>query len=100
MSGCSPRQPVLVLDYDPAGIPEAQKERADLVLCGHTHDGRFFLCTLITRYWYGKEHCHGIHREGHTSWIISSGTGFFQTPVRVGTDSEIILIQLTGGEAP
>ncbi|MDD5922345.1 MAG: metallophosphoesterase [Eubacteriales bacterium] len=96
LSGQDPTKPTVVLDHDPAGIPEAEKENADLILCGHTHDGQFFPCNYFIRYWYGKAWSHGLCRNGNTISIVSSGTGFFQTPVRVGTDSEIAVIGLTG----
>lgn len=33
---------------------------------------------------------------GRTYSIVSSGTEFFQVPVRVGTDSEVVLIRIRG----
>lgn len=86
----------IILDHDPRGIPEAAENKADLVLCGHTHDGQYFPCTLLTRCWYGRKYCHGISRTGETCSIVSSGTGYFQIPVRDGTDSEVVLIRIIG----
>ena len=32
---------------------------------------------------------------GHiTTSIVSSGAGYFQTPIRIGTDSEIVVVDL------
>ncbi|MGI6117548.1 MAG: metallophosphoesterase [Bilifractor sp.] len=93
---CDPGKPVVVLDHDPNGMEEARNLEADLVLSGHTHNGQFFPCNYFTRFWYGKERCHGKHAEGGTLCITSAGTGFFQTPVRIGTDSEIVVADLTG----
>lgn len=95
-SGSDASRYTVILDHDPRGIPEAEKSGADLILCGHTHNGQYFPCTLLTRYWYGKKYCHGISRTGGAYGIVSSGTGFFQVPVRVGTDSEVVLIRIRG----
>lgn len=96
MEGCEPAKPVVVLDHDPVGIKEACRDNADLVLCGHTHAGQFFPCTWFVRFWYGKRRYYGIDRVNNTTSIVSAGTGYFQLPVRVGTDSEIVCIDLQG----
>lgn len=97
------RQPdhyLLVLDHDPRGIAEAVSCDADLVLAGHTHRGQFFPATLITRLSYGKGYFYGLAHTlneitGHiTTSIVSSGAGYFQTPIRVGTDSQIVYIDI------
>jgi predicted MPP superfamily phosphohydrolase len=87
-------KPVIVFDHDPKGIQEAAKCGADLVLCGHTHAGQFFPCTVFTHIIYGKSGSHGVGQLGKTVSVVSAGTGYFQTPVRIGTDNEIICIDL------
>lgn len=90
-----PRQkPVIVLDHNPEGINEAAECGADLVLCGHTHKGQFFPLTFFTKLSHEKNHFYGQASFGKTQTVISAGTGFFQLPVRVGTDSEIVEIEL------
>ena len=91
-----PRQkPVVVLDHNPEGINEAVECGADLVLCGHTHKGQFFPLTFFTRLSHEKKHFYGQAAFGKTQAVISAGTGFFQLPIRVGTNSEISEIVLT-----
>jgi len=90
-------KPVIVLDHDPKGIREASQCGADLVLCGHTHAGQFFPCTVFTQILYGKTGSHGVGQLGKTMSVVSAGTGYFQTPVRIGTDNEIICIDLEKG---
>ena len=91
---------LLVLDHDPDGIPEAVSCDADLVLAGHTHYGQFYPATLFSRLSYPKGYAYGsfetLNEEtGHvTTSIVSSGAGYFQPPIRVGTDSEIVCIDL------
>ena len=90
-----PVKPIVVLDHDPAGIPEAVSFGADLVLCGHTHKGQFFPVTYFTKLANGKHSFYGHERFGKTHAVISSGAGFFQLPVRIGTDSEVVDIEIS-----
>lgn len=88
------KKPVIVLDHNPEGINEAVECGVDLVLCGHTHKGQFFPATYFTRLFHGKNLFYGQAAFGKTQTIISAGTGYFQLPIRVGTNSEIIEIIL------
>ena len=91
---------LLVLDHDPDGITEATACDADLVLAGHTHRGQFFPTSLLTQFSYEKGYFYGMAQTvnqltGHiTTSIVSSGAGYFQTPIRIGTDSEIVVVDL------
>lgn len=87
-------KPVIVLDHNPDGIDEATDNKIDLVLCGHTHKGQLSPFIFLTRISHKKEHFYGKNDFGQTQSIISAGTGYFQLPVRVGTDSEIVYIKL------
>lgn len=91
---------LMVLDHDPNGITEAAACDADLVLAGHTHRGQFFPLSLLTQSSYEKGYFYGLAQTaneltGHiTTSIVSSGAGYFQTPIRIGTDSEIVCVEL------
>lgn len=90
------RKPTIVLDHDPQGIREAASCGVDLVLCGHTHKGQFFPMDLLTRWANGSDCFYGYGRRGKTHSVISAGTGFFQIPIRIGTNSEIVTVDMTG----
>lgn len=95
-------KPVMVVDHNPLGIDDGVGLGADLVLCGHTHKGQFFPATVFTKLAYGPRGFYGHFRTGRTHSVVSSGAGFFQLPVRLGTDSEIVVLRVTlpgGGEA-
>lgn len=94
MEQTNPGKPVIVVDHDPQGIREAVCEKADLVLCGHTHKGQFFPMTLLTKYANGTQYFYGHMEFGKTHGIISAGTGYFTMPIRIGTDSEIVDIPI------
>lgn len=87
--------PVVVLDHDPCKIPESVAFGADLVLCGHTHKGQFFPVTYFTKWANGKHYFYGHEVFGKTHAIICAGTGFFELPVRLGTDNEAADIHLS-----
>lgn len=89
-----PNKPLIVIDHNPKGIDEAADHGADLVLCGHTHRGQFFPVNIFTKWANGKHYFYGYERFGKTHAIISSGVGFFQLPVRIGTSNEVVDIRI------
>lgn len=86
--------PTIVLDHNPKDGADAFRFGADLVLSGHTHRGQFFPCNVITHFYYGRTMNYGYGKYGTSQMIVSSGAGFFQVPVRVGSDSEICCIDI------
>ena len=94
ISGYQHYRPMVVVDHNPQGADEAAACGADLVLCGHTHRGQMFPINLFTKWAYGTERFWGHHQLGKTHVIVSAGCGVFQLPVRVGTDNEVVSIDL------
>jgi len=87
---------VILLDHQPTELPRAAEAGIDLVLCGHTHRGQFFPGNLITRRifkGYGGTD-YGYWQGGTTRAVISSGAGVWGPPLRVGTNSEIAVLDL------
>lgn len=87
-------KPIVVLDHKPENISDSAKHDVDLVLCGHTHKGQLFPVTIFTRLANGKNYFYGYHKQGKTHSIITSGVGFFELPVRLGSSNEIADIKL------
>ena len=85
-------KPVLVVDHDPKHIVEAEEYGVDLVLSGHTHAGQFFPATIVTQLAVGKHRLYGHHKFGKTHSIITSGAGYFNIPIRIGTNNEVVEI--------
>ena len=50
--------------------------------------------TYFTKLANGKHYFYGCESFGKTRAVISSGAGFFQLPVRIGTSNEVVDIQL------
>ena len=84
----------ILLDHYPDGAEEAAKAGTDLFLAGHTHAGQYFPCTFMVRKAYPGARRHGMSAVGKMSCIVCGGTSFFQIPVRVGTDSEVVCVDL------
>lgn len=88
----APALPLVVLDHNPSGVDSY--DRSDtLVLSGHTHKGQIFPGSLITGAMYTVDY--GYHRtQAGVQAIVTSGAGIWGLPMRVGTNCEIVSIQL------
>jgi predicted MPP superfamily phosphohydrolase len=65
----------------------------DAVLCGHVHEGQAFPINVIS--FITNDYFSGLyttHTKAHV--YVSAGTNYWGTPVRVGTESEVTIIDL------
>lgn len=85
-------KPIILLDHQPVALEEARIAGVDLQLSGHTHQGQFFPNQLITNRMYEVDYGHLI--KGSLQVVVSSGYGTWGPPVRIGTQSEIVEIQV------
>jgi len=88
---------MILLDHQPTELPQATEAGVDLVLCGHTHRGQFFPANLITYFLfrrYGGTN-YGHWQKGSTQALVTSGAGVWGPPVRIGTNSEIVVLDLS-----
>ncbi len=92
-NGVDPALPLIVLDHQPHAVDEAAAIGADLMLSGHTHQGQMFPMNLITKLSYKMDYGYGSF-DG-TQQIVSSGIAGWGPPLRIGTDSEVVVIDLT-----
>lgn len=84
--------PVVVLDHNPISV-DTYPGQVDLVLSGHTHKGQIFPGELVTDAMYTVDY--GYYRApSGTQAIVTSGVGIWGLPMRVGTNCEILWIQL------
>jgi predicted MPP superfamily phosphohydrolase len=86
------RLPVIVLDHQPKILDEPRKAGVDLQLSGHTHAGQFFPVSLFTHMMYEEDH--GYLKNGKFNLIVSSGYGTWGPTVRIGSQSEILDIDI------
>lgn len=86
-------KPIILLDHQPYDLDIAEKNGIDLMLSGHTHRGQVAPASLITDRLF--ENDYGYLRKGTMQSIVSSGYGFWGLPIRIGTRSEIVIINVT-----
>jgi predicted MPP superfamily phosphohydrolase len=91
-----PNVPIIMMDHQPAEITQAEKNGVDLLLSGHTHRGQMAPNHLITRRIFELDWGYLQRNQLHT--IVSSGFGFWGPPLRIGSRSEVIQIDVTFGE--
>jgi predicted MPP superfamily phosphohydrolase len=92
LSGLDRSLPLILLDHQPYNLDEAQREGVDLQLSGHTHNGQFWPVNLIVKLMY--ELSYGYKRKGDTHYYVTSGVGLWGPRIRIGTKSEIVVIDL------
>lgn len=85
--------PKILLDHNPAKMDDALKNNIGLQLSGHTHNGQIFPINLIVKGIYQLPY--GYKQTGNTHYYVSSGLGLWAAPVRIGTKSEIVRIQIS-----
>ncbi len=83
--------PSFLLAHQPKELEPAAKARVDLIFSGHTHGGQIFpflaMVRLAFKYLAGK-----YALGSDTDLIVNTGTGFWGPPLRVGTVSQIVVV--------
>ncbi|MBR6205931.1 MAG: metallophosphoesterase [Oscillospiraceae bacterium] len=92
LKGTDPAEPVLLLQHEPAELEELGILGVDLAFSGHTHDGQIFPGNVLARIMGPQSY--GLKRWGDCDVLVTSGVGFYGPPVRVGTVSEIAVLDL------
>ncbi|WP_168122993.1 metallophosphoesterase [Paenibacillus sp. HB172176] len=86
--------PLIMLDHQPSDLIAASENGIDLSLSGHTHRGQMMPNHLITRRVFPLDF--GYRKFGQLHAIVSSGFGFWGPPIRIGSRSEVIHIEVRG----
>jgi len=84
---------VLVLEHNPRHLGEYGSEVA-LLLSGHTHGGQIFPINLVTRAMYQVAYGHWQPPAGAPQVIVTSGASTWGPPLRLGSRSEIVRIEV------
>ncbi|KEK24886.1 metallophosphoesterase [Bacillus gaemokensis] len=95
MSTVDKSLPVIAMDHQPFELKQAEASGVDLLLSGHTHRGQMAPNHLITKRMYELDWGYAQKEAFHA--IVSSGFGFWGPPLRLGSRSEIIQIEVTFG---
>lgn len=86
--------PVILLDHRPSEIEHNSTLPIDLQVSGHTHNGQVFPANLIVK--AINKIGYGYKKINQTHFVVSSGYGFWGVPFRLGSQSEIWVINLVG----
>ena len=84
-------RPAFLLAHQPRKLESAAEKGVDLVFSGHTHRGQIFPFGALVR--LNFKYLSGRYRLGPTTdLIVCSGTGYWGPPLRIGSDSEIVIV--------
>ena len=92
MQETDPSMPVIVLDHQPIEVHQAVEVGADLLICGHTHNGQVWPLNWVTKRMF--EFNYGYDKRAQTHIYVSSGLSLWGPPFRIGTQSEMVVINL------
>ena len=93
LEGLDALQYNIVLDHQPKRIKEISEVPAiDLLLSGHTHRGQYYPNNYITSLMYANDW--GLKKFARLTSIVSSGYGNWSAPLRLGSNPEIVIINL------
>ncbi len=96
LEGRDPEQALVLLAHQPRIIKEAAGKDVGLILSGHTHGGQIWPFSYLV--YLQQPYVRGLIQEAGTQLYISSGTGFWGPPMRLGTTAEMAVITLRSPE--
>ncbi len=90
--GIDKNLPSILLKHEPSHIGVAEKAGITLQISGHTHRAQQWPFEYLARLSY-KKFTYGLNGIGNMQVYTSSGAGTWGIPMRVGTDSEIVIFE-------
>ncbi|EEH98305.2 hypothetical protein CSBG_01931 [Clostridium sp. 7_2_43FAA] len=83
---------MIVIDHNPKYIDESLNANIDLQLSGHTHKGQITPGNLVTNKMFEIDY--GYLKKDNLNVVVSSGYGTWGPPIRIGSRSEIVQMNL------
>ncbi|WP_428908180.1 metallophosphoesterase [Niallia sp. Krafla_26] len=90
--GLDETKPIIMLDHQPTELDQTENAGVDLLLSGHTHNGQLAPANLFTEKLF--ENDWGYLKKDRLHSIVSSGYGTWGPPLRIGSRSEVLMINL------
>ncbi|MBH5330220.1 metallophosphoesterase [Eikenella sp. S3360] len=87
-------QPVFLLDHRPTSIAQHEKLPIDIQMSGHVHNGQIFPANLLVKLL--NDLAYGYEARGQGHYFVTSGYGFWGVPLRLGSQSEVVVIDVAG----
>ncbi len=91
-AGLDRDKPILVMDHQPKELAALAAAGVDVDLSGHTHGGQVFPGNLLVPLVW--ENPVGIRVKDGMYSCVTSGVGVWGPAMRVGTDSEILILDI------
>ena len=92
LEGLDKTKPIFVMDHQPKELRKMAVAGVDLDLCGHTHGGQIFPGNIAVD--MGWENAYGYLKKDRMHNIVTSGAGLWGPNMRIGTKSEICVINI------
>ncbi len=92
LAGRDPSRAVVLLAHQPKALAEALRCDVDLQISGHVHGGQMIPFNWIAR--LDQPLIAGLHLVERTWVYVSTGTGYWGPPMRVGSGAELTRIEL------
>ncbi len=89
---------VILMQHQPVDLDELDRAGVDIAVAGHTHRGQLFPLNLLNRRHFLQTRSY--LRLNRLQSIISAGYGTWGPPIRLGSRSEIVIIDLIGNQIP
>lgn len=86
--------PIFLMDHRPTDVMKHSQLPIDLQVSGHTHKGQIFPANLFTILMYDL--AYGYKQLGNGHYFVTSGYGFWGIPLRLGSQSEVLIIDVIG----
>lgn len=94
LSNVDTKKFLLLLDHQPSEFQENSKAGADLLLSGHTHGGQIWPEGLFNEMTGVGELNYGYEKIDKFQIIVSSGIGGWGYPIRTGSHSEYVIVDV------
>ena len=92
MAGVQKGLPVIMMDHQPYELGFKDSLGVDLQLGGHTHRGQIWPMNLLIDRMY--EQSHGYRKWDNSHVVVSSGLSLWGPPFRIGTQSDLWVINV------
>jgi predicted MPP superfamily phosphohydrolase len=81
----------ILMNHQPTGFDIAARRGVGLTLSGHVHDGQIWPFNYVVGLFY--PYLKGLHENGGAFLNVSTGTGIWGPPMRLGSRTEIVLLE-------
>lgn len=94
LKGVNTALPVFLMDHRPSQIEAHSRLPIDIQVSGHAHKGQVFPANFVTAAMYRLHY--GYEKIGLGHYFVTSGYGFWGVPMRLGSRSEVFIIDVQG----